>query len=199
MTYHPHSKAYRDVILNNYRTILQSDDDLKGIFPEPPMVAWRRDKSLRDILVHSRVAPTAHGCMERCGRSRYDTCTHLYLHPEMQFPLAKRKIIKSSCIDRNLIYAILCDTCGMTYIGQTGKRLGDRVVQHLRDIRLDNGKPVARHFNMMGHRGGQDVKVAVLMSLGGTEVQRRKLESQLIQSLGTFPFGINERNDIISN
>ena len=199
LTYHPHSKAYRDIILKNYKTILQSDDELSNIFAEPPMVAWRRDKSLRDILVHSRVTSTTYGCMVSCGRRRCDTCTHLYPHPEMQFPLAKKPIVRSSCTERNVVYGILCDTCGTTYIGQTGKRLGDRVVQHLRDIRLDNGKPVARHFNMMGHRGVQDLKVAVIMSLSGTEAQRRKMESELIQTLGTFPFGINERNDIVTN
>ena len=85
----------------------------------------------------------------------------------------------------------------MIYIGQTGNRLGDRVVQHLRDIRLDNGKPVARHFNMACHRGVKDLQVAVIMTLGTTESFRRRQESQLIQTLGTFPFGINERNDII--
>ena len=197
ITYHPHAKAYRDIIINNYKSILQSDSELKEIFNELPVIAWRRDKSIRDMLVHSRITPIKHGCMVRCGRSRCDTCPHLYPHDNMNFPLGSKPVVQSSCTDRNVIYGIKCITCGSTYIGQTGKRLGDRVVQHLRDIRLDNGKPVARHFNMAGHRGVQDLQVAVIMTLGTTESFRRKQESQLIQTLGTFPFGINERNDII--
>ena len=50
---------------------------------------------------------------------------------------------------------------------------------------------------MSGHRGGQDLQVAVLLILGTTEANRRKQESHLIQSLGTYPFGINEKNDIV--
>ena len=197
ITYHPHAKAYRDIILKNYQKILQADNDLKNIFNEPPMIAWRRDKSIRDLLVHSRITSVTHGCMLRCGRSRCDTCPHLYQHPNMDFPLGSKPVVQASCTERNVVYGIKCASCGSTYIGQTGKRLGDRVVQHLRDIRLDNGKPVARHFNMSGHRGGQDLQVAVLLILGTTEANRRKQESHLIQSLGTYPFGINEKNDIV--
>ena len=81
--------------------------------------------------------------------------------------------------------------------GQTGKRLGDRTIQHLRDIRLDNDKHVARHFNRPGHHGTQDVEVAVIWILSGTEHQRRSQETHLIRTMGTFPGGINERVDFV--
>ena len=40
------------------------------------------------------------------------------------------------------------------YMGETGRRLGDRVREHLRDVEKDNKKafkPVARHFNLPNH------------------------------------------------
>ena len=38
------------------------------------------------------------------------------------------------------------------YIGQTGKRLADRMTEHLRDIRINSiDKPIVRHFGSRGH------------------------------------------------
>ena len=40
------------------------------------------------------------------------------------------------------------------YIGETGRRLGDRFREHLRDVERndkDASKPVARHFNLPYH------------------------------------------------
>ena len=39
-------------------------------------------------------------------------------------------------------------------IGETGRRLGDRYREHLRDVEKDDkdtSKPVARHFNLPNH------------------------------------------------
>ena len=70
-------------------------------------------------------------------------------------------------------------------------------MQHLRDIRDDNDKPVARHFNSPGHHGTEDVEVAVISILAGSEHQRRATETHLIRTLGTYPDGMNEKIDTV--
>ena len=54
-----------------------------------------------------------------------------------------------TCTSANVIYCITCTVCKKLYIGETGRRLGDRFREHLRDVEKDDknaSKPVARHF-----------------------------------------------------
>ena len=69
ITYHPHNIPVKNIIVKNFHMI-QADVDLKELFPQPPLVAYRRDTNLRDLLVHSRLlssrgnnlAPGTHPC-----------------------------------------------------------------------------------------------------------------------------------------
>ena len=54
-------------------------------------------------------------------------------------------------ISANVIFCITCTYCKKLYNGETGRRLGDRFGEHLRDVERndkDASKPVARHFNL---------------------------------------------------
>ncbi|XP_059176529.1 uncharacterized protein LOC131956122 [Physella acuta] len=70
----------------------------------------------------------------------------------LQLPKGTLKIKNHfNCESRNVVYVIQCRRCNIFYIGQTGKRLFDRVSQHLRSINNEDGLPVAKHFNKSGH------------------------------------------------
>ena len=59
-----------------------------------------------------------------------------------------------TCTSANVIYCITCTLCKKLYIGETGRRLGDRFQEHLRDVEKDDknaSKPVARHFHLQNH------------------------------------------------
>ena len=52
-----------------------------------------------------------------------------------------------SCRSSNLIYCLTCQNCGKQYVGQTLRRLKDRLYEHLRDIdTLNPEKPLGVHF-----------------------------------------------------
>ena len=56
-----------------------------------------------------------------------------------------------TCTSANVIYCITCTLCKKSYIGETGRRLGDRFRGHLRDVEKDDqnaSKPIARHFKI---------------------------------------------------
>ena len=59
-----------------------------------------------------------------------------------------------TCTSANVIYCITCTLCKTLYIGETGRRRGDRFREHLRDLEKDHqnaSKPVAWHFNLTNH------------------------------------------------
>ena len=52
LTYHPLNKIIKIILLYNFK-ILSDDPETKEIFPQPPMVTYRCDQNLHNILVHT--------------------------------------------------------------------------------------------------------------------------------------------------
>ena len=83
-----------------------------------------------------------------------------------------------SCTSTNVIYCITCTLCKKLNIGETGRRLGDRFREHLRDVEKDDknaSKPVARHFNLPNHSKQLMVVCGLSLHQGSTE-SRKTLE-----------------------
>ena len=101
-----------------------------------------------------------------------------------------------TCTSTNVIYCITCTLCKKLYIGETGRRLGDRFREHLRDVEKDDknaSKPVARHFNLPNHSKQHMVVCGLSLHQGSTE-SRKTQEQKFIFQIGTLnPHGINER------
>ena len=100
------------------------------------------------------------------------------------------------CTTSNIIYCITCTLCNKLYIGESGRKLGDRFREHLLDVKnkgSDLSKPVARHFNLPDHSHEHMEICGIYLHLGNNETRKRK-EQRLIFKLGTLaPNGINER------
>ena len=104
-----------------------------------------------------------------------------------------------TCTSTNVIYLVIycitCTLCKKLYIGETGRRLGDRFREHLRDVEKDDknaSKPVARYFNLPNHSKQHMVVCGLSLHQGSTE-SRKTLEQKFIFQIGTLnPYGINE-------
>ena len=88
----------------------------------------------------------------KCARSRCKTCPFVQNADKISGPKRSVKITdRFTCTSANVVYCITCTLCKKLYIGETGRRLGDRFREHLRDVEKDDkdaSKPVARHFNL---------------------------------------------------
>ena len=78
LTYHPKNQEVKKILLKNFR-ILADDPTTKDIFNTKPLCVYRRDTSLRDILVHTvssradHTQATSAGTFP-CHRPRCRTC-----------------------------------------------------------------------------------------------------------------------------
>ena len=101
-----------------------------------------------------------------------------------------------TCTPANVIYCITCTLCKKIYIGETGRRLGDRFREQLREVERndkDTSKPAARHFNLPNH-SSQHMMICGLSLHQGNMESRKNLEQKFIFQIGTLnPHGINER------
>ena len=93
----------------------------------------------------------------------------------------------------NIVYFIFCSKCVVLYIGEKGRRLGDRFREHLYDIkhkRIEKSQ-VARHFNSAQHTC-DDANVVGLLHCKNT-INRKLSEKNIINKLGTLvPLGMNK-------
>ena len=197
LTYHPTNALVKNIMTRNFN-LLRDDPDTRDIYqPVGVLCAYRREKNLRDSLVRSHLNNTTASVEDRgtfpCGRSRCNTCAHTNASPTINTPGGHITInSKYTCTSDNVVYLIKCRTCNKVYIGETGRRLGDRFREHLRSTRQTNTDlPVGRHFASPGH-ALTDMLVSVIRS-GFLDTQdRRCFEARMIFKHKTLhPRGLN--------
>lgn len=162
-TYSPNSYVIKSVFKKHWH-ILQSDPELAAIFQDPPLVGFKRDRNLRDHLVHAHftnrnpesvvqtlLSPLPNGNY-RCGNcaqcNNTSKTTHFsHPHTGKQFPI--KNVI--TCSSTHVIYMLRCP-CGLSYVGKTTRKLKQRISEHKSTIRRnDRDYPVAIHFNDRKH------------------------------------------------
>ncbi|XP_077974125.1 uncharacterized protein LOC144429790 [Styela clava] len=197
-TYHPTLPNVRK-IFSDYQYILNNNERLKEIFPNPPKLAHRKCPTLRDRLVRAKLKPKSpvsnNPGFFKCGRQSCSTCQH---SDETKVATNKQKTIqlkitqKITCNTENVVYLISCKKCGMQYIGETGRHLKYRISEHIRSIKSKNRDlVVGAHFNQPGH-SLKDFNVIGIEKLFQDHIYRKTKESYFIHLLGTHePLGMN--------
>lgn len=151
--------------------------------------AFRRNRNLQDILVHSKLSPPPQSTRNLCAE---------YQHKKWIRNHKTKQIFKisstSNCKTKNCIYLIFCIRCGSQYVGETKNSIITRLYQHRYNIRQqkETGTYLVKHF--LAH-GLQCLRIMVLQhnSLWTTN-QRKHFEHRWIDKLGTkFPYGLNEQ------
>ena len=188
LTYHPMTKKVQHIIQRNF-SILQDDPSTAPIFNNPPLMSYRRDKNLREHLVHSNIRPNLDSLkgMFPCNRSRCATCKYIHSNTVVKGAKSSFTIHDTfTCISKGIVYCIGCIKCNKLYIGETRRRMADRFVEHLRSIRINTSTfPVARHFNRNDHTI-EDITICGMVHCYGTKAVRKQKECELIFKLGTF-------------
>ena len=177
--------------------LLQNDPDTGRIFSQPPLISFKRNKNIGNFLVRSVLQTSDQPGAFKCARARCKTCPFIRNVEKISGLKRSIKITDHfTCTSANVIYSITCILCKKLYIGETGRRLGDRFREHLRDVEKDDqnaSKPVARHFNLPNH-SNQHMVVCVLSLHQGSTESRKTLEQKFIFQIGTLnPNGTNGR------
>ena len=147
------------------------DEHLETIFPEPPLVAYKRQTNLSDFLIRAKLPP-APGTHEKRKLNGMKKCNRCIICPYVKAAKAVKgrtfnwKINRGvNCTsEKNIIYMIECnkENCNQRYIGETKLNLKTRLSQHLRYINTKKlNQPTGHHFNQSGH-SKHNLKATVL-------------------------------------
>lgn len=203
---------FKNIIMKHWH-ILESDDQLKNVFNERPLIVYKRGRNLRDQLVHSYLSPDPVVSQtilapipdgnRRCGNCAQ--CNYTYRCNSFKHPHTGKEIKikgKISCSTTFVIYLITCP-CGKSYVGKTSRSLKTRIAEHRSTIRCKNlNYPVAAHFVEFNHPISSlkyiGIEKVVLPPRGGdldNLLSRR--EHYWIYHLKTLtPYGLNVEYDL---
>jgi len=167
---------------------------MKEIFPEPPMIAFRRNRTIRDRLVHSN-----HGTLPVKTKDQKETKSQIESQMNNTGMISntnqsrKFKIAGGPCNQRNVVYAAECTRHHLLYVGQTSTPLNIRFNGHRSDISV---KPeqcqLPKHFNEHGCDFEKDLRISILENNLTNEEQRVTREDVWIGRLNTLvPHGMN--------
>ena len=161
-TYHPCMPPISKITKKHWQVMTDESQIMKSCFHQPPVIAYRRNKNLRDILVRAKLPPKRvprrtingfKGCGELCklcsfspsGTTQHHICNKNGNKYEINSPM--------TCKTNGVIYKITCKKCpDFVYIGETGRPIKQRFMEHYRDARnKDVSKPCGKHFSQRGH------------------------------------------------
>ena len=168
-------------------------------------MAYRRPKSLPDLLVHAKLKPNPKdneplGKSKPCVRARCQTCKMILGTQTVNSSSGAVVKLKcdTTCKTANVVYLFSCCKCQNQYVGETKGPLNLRMDGHRNDwkhCRFERS-PVAEHFRSTEHDSLKHASVCCIdHSPEWTDSTRKSRESYWIRRLNTLrPHGIN-KND----
>ncbi|CAH2247451.1 Hypothetical predicted protein [Pelobates cultripes] len=162
MVYNQSTPQVASVIRKNWR-IVSSDDTLPKVFKEKPLICYKRNRNLKDMLVRTDPSQSYLNIAKEQIRGSVRclgcvTCSHMtpartFFHPHNNRKYTIRYTI--TCKTTHVIYKLSCP-CGLCYIGKTETAICERIRGHRSSIRLayrdgSTDKPVAKHFFELKH------------------------------------------------
>ena len=212
-TFHPFFRECDQIITRNW-DILDRSSGTRPLMNLNIIRGNRRSKNLRDLLVRARLPrindqprtggnhPPNPPPNTPCSRPGCRYCARLNRTGSITSNITNKQYNTRSvvtCCSNNLVYCISCLACGKQYVGQTKRKLSDRLREHFRNINYNSPTHiVGRHFNLPGHRGITSLETHVLCFVRSNPNNplsrnvRIKAELQWIHRLRSFvPKGLN--------
>ena len=195
-----YSRQLPDVhnIVRKHMPILYNSGRLMKAFEKPPLVAYRRDRNLSDILVHGKLNKLMKPRQgKNCGREDCSVCTRMFEGDVFSTDGMNSYSTRNykGCATENVVYGIYCCKCTkMVYVGETERQLRDRIREHMADIRLCRKTPVGKHFREECHEV-EMLRVTILdRIIDGSRYYRLIREKEWIDKLKTeSPWGLNKK------
>ena len=190
--------------------LLQTNPKIAPTFKEKPIVAFKRNKNLKDLigqthLSHNKKAIPkkktkiggSHACLTRannqCCKQVISTKTFQSMSTNETFVINHML----NCRSRNCIYLGYCNICPKSqYVGKSEPPANLRINTHRYDVTSPNGGPFDKHFNLPGHSYNKNARYILI-----EQVNSQKASKQSIRKLleDREDFWMKRLNTIIPN
>ena len=202
--------------------LLQTNPKIAPAFKEKPLVAFRRNKNLKDLIGQTHLSKskkmidkkgTKHGSCSVClSRANNQCCKQVISTTTFQSMNTKEIFTinhKLNCRSKNVIYLGYCNICPKSqYIGKSEPPVNMRINTHRYEVTSPNGGTFDKHFTLPGHNYNRNAKFILIEQVRSKKTSkittRQLLESRedfWMSKLKTItPNGFNDHlNSQISN
>ena len=214
LTYNKQLPNMRNIIDNTWNTLKINQSEGEK-FAEKPLVCFRRNRNLRDLIGQTRISggkvlrkkELRLGHCAPCN-SRPDTkcCRHI-ISTKFFTNQSRDKRFKIfhrvNCKSKNVIYLAHCSKCNnKQYVGKCEvQQMNRRINTHRSDAKRTDSIPVDKHFLEPGHDFNRDFKLIIIEAMGNPNMTNEQVRETLlrredfwIKKLNTLePHGFNER------
>jgi peptide-methionine (R)-S-oxide reductase len=201
LTYHPKLPSVSNIIKKHWPT-MSKDQNTKEMFPLPPMIAFKQSPNLKSKLCQAKLPNSRQRqqrlltgikpCNKPCG-----ICPYILKSNEFISTNTKERFKMTgnyTCSTKGVIYLTTCSKCLQQYVGQTGRRLMDRMKEHLNSICLQK-EVTGIHYNSTGHNSSNFQVQIIERVTPNTPNYRLEREELWIKRLVTkTPHGLNKQD-----
>lgn len=134
-----------------------------------PKIIFKRGTTLSNLLVKAKITPLPSNDLvvdinnsfntdtfvRRCNTPRCLCCNYIKYTNSFTSSYTKKTFYidsEMSCNSKNVIYLIQCSKCKAQYVGETKRRLKDRLNNHTSCIRTKANTCISLHFNDIQHK-----------------------------------------------
>lgn len=195
ITHHHKFTGISKVLQNCFKRVTSQSKEFTKVFPQPPLVAYRRANNLKDRLVRAN-----HHKVKKDTAIRSSTKSFIDNQMNDSGSITNAisgrscKIPGGSANTRGCIYAAECKKHSLLYVGETGGPLNVRFNGHRSDMNLRPDRcELDAHFASNDCDMANDMLISVLETIpGSTETYRKYKEDKWITRLDSIkPKGLN--------
>lgn len=183
---------------------------------EKPQIVFKRRTTINNLLIRTKLTPklspqdrsniallqvlssqsnTVKYEVTRCSTPRCKCCTAIVCDSSYSdFNNSTTFYIEQNfnCNSHDIIYVIHCNKCNIQYVGQSSRKLKERLNNHRSDIICKKNTAIALHFNLPQH-SVNNLRIMPISSLSTLNTaERSKKELFFMKLLDTFyPKGLN--------
>ena len=200
VSWDPRLPSLSAITQRHWRSMVSQDKLMEETFPEPPLIAYKRQKNIGDFLIRAKVTPQVihekrkiRG-MKKCGKACH-SCPYIKERKNVKSGKFTWNILDQvDCLSENVIYLIQCEkeNCKVNkYIGETKNSLHERLSQHRGYVTRKTQDATGRHFNLPGHNLSH-MKISVLEIVKSHDpMYRKERERYHIRKFNSYYQGMN--------
>ena len=197
----PRLPSITRIVKKHYRSMVSQDFYLSQVFPSAPIVAFKRPKNLREILIKARVPQVStrprrvQFGYKKCNTPSCLTCPYSITGKLVKASATDFKTEVNApvnCDTKNIIYLISCQHCSQQYVGETFRTANDRFGNHRGYVnRKEIKKATGHHFNLPGH-SISDMKFQIIEQIHNKDpFFRKEREKMYIKKFNSKHRGLN--------
>ena len=203
VSWDPRLPSIPAITQKHWRSMATQDPYLEEVFPQPPLTAYKRQKNISDYIIRAKVPPNniirprrmLFG-MRKCNKPYCPACPYIEECKSVKANHFNWNISDNvNCESYNIVYIIHCtkENCQQKYIGESYRKLKDRLLEHQGYINNRKLKTATGfHFNQPGH-SISNLKISILEKVKSVDLlYRKEREKYLIHKFNTFYKGINQ-------